>query len=238
MSESGMTEKIPQRYAEGMLVQILRWRGEVAADAQRSKKPTEVNEHLSFFPNVSLREGYMLDYVEEGGGVAGWIRPFAKPTADTLVTRVSPGMPPPFERLSLLGLKDRTEPADDEVERLYQYLDYERSAEGVFEYAFFLLELGAVHADWHAAEWLDSRPVFTKRRFDRFVARRQAGTTVPEHYGPWAVVKGDGGVTRFMVHTPVCHDCIYELVCEVEADGRVSMSRGSIVADMGPGFVY
>ena len=129
--------------------------------------------------------------------------------------------------------------AAEEVARLYQYLDYERSATGLFEYAYFVMELSSLHAGWHAGEWLDSAPIFTQEQFDSFLQGAIINNVrQPDYYGPLVRLEGDGGEVKFLVHSPVGMDRIYYLHCVVLTDGRVESHSGDVLVELGPGRVY
>ena len=214
-------ERVSQELAEGILERVLEFRDQY----DQYQRPEDVNALLSMFPEVSLKEGYILDYVlERSGEAVQQIFPFARPAddQDLLFAVPVPG-------------------ADgDPVETLYQYLRYERTPQGLFEYAFFVTELWATRASWHAAEWLSSTPVFTQKRFDELVDRAEKVDDLsrPEWYGPEAGLEERGGAVRFLVYSEMGWERIYYLEIEVDAEGRVDQRAGRIVADFGRGVIF
>ena len=87
------------------------------------------------------------------------------------------------------------------VEQLYHYLEFELSPQGLFEYAFFVIELWSMRASRHAAEWLESTPIFTDVRFDEILdrARKVGDLKRPQAFGPilpdrWQ--EGQGAIPR------------------------------------------
>ena len=120
-----MYQFVSETYAENLLESILSFR----ADWQGYTKPDEVNGLLELFPKVSLRQGHVLDYVKEVStdGITLPIRHFARPAGDATW-------------VPLLDAAEEPQRADV-ADELYQYLDYESSPEGLFEYAFFATDI-------------------------------------------------------------------------------------------------
>ena len=220
-----MFENVSEAYAENLLESVLSFR----ASWERYTKPDEVNALLGLFPKVSLKEGHALDYIQEisDDGIVLPIRPFVRPASDpTWVPLVDAAEEP-----------HRADLADE----LYQYLDYENSPEGLFEYAFFVIELWAVRASSHAVEWADSTPIFTSERFDKYLAQASKVTDLrrPQHFGPLSRRDEDGGGrVRFLVYTPAGWERIYYLESMAFSDGFVDQEAGEIVADLGLGQIF
>jgi len=218
-------ERISPESAEEILAHVLEFRDRY----DQHQKPDDVNTLLSLFPRVSLREGFMLDYVLINTGEAVQrILPFARPCHDDAVQFLPPHS------------GEEEEEAEQAVETLYQYLDYERTPQGLFEYAFFVTELWSTRVSWHAAEWLSSTPVFTQERFDQLfdAAKKANSLSRPEWYGPEAGLGEQGGAVRFLVYTQMGWKRIYYLEIGVRADGRTDMEAGDIVADFGQGIIF
>ncbi len=219
-----MFEPLPETSTDGLLDEVLRFRSHY----DRYEKPDDINALIGLFPNVSVRDGYLLDYVQAASteGVIQPIRPFARPGGDE----------------SWIPMFDPDEAAQREelVEELYQYLQFEHSAAGLFEYAFFVIELWSMRASRHAAEWLESTPIFTEARFDQILekAGRVSDLRRPEHFGPLARIDTEGGRVRFLVHTPLGWERIYYLESMVYGDGFVDQEAGEIVADLGSGHLF
>jgi|APSaa5957512622_1039677.scaffolds.fasta_scaffold07516_2 hypothetical protein len=221
MGKNGGYERVPQEPAEEILKRVLAFRDSY----DQYEKPDDVNFLLSLFPQVGLREGYVLDYVLESAGEAvQHILPYARIEG---------------EEDSLLVVSVAGEPAD-QVETLYQYLDYERSPQGLFEYVFFIAELWATRASWHAAEWLSSTPIFTEARFTGLVDRAEKvdGLSRPDWYGPEAELREAGGKVRFPVHTEMGWERIYYLEVTVNPQGSTEQVAGAVLADFGTGLLF
>lgn len=217
MEKGRMYERIPQEPAEEILKRVLEFRNSY----DQYEKPEDVNTLLSLFPRVSLEKGYILDYILEPSGEAvQQILPYIRPSGEDEMLLVMPGE------------------NKDSVETLYKYLDYERSPQGLFEYAFFITELWSTRVSWHAAEWLASTPVFTQDRFDELVDRAPKVDSLlrPEWYGPEAELTE--GEVRFLVYTEMGWTRIYYLQIAVDAQGCTEQKVGSIVADFGQGLIF
>jgi hypothetical protein len=75
-----MFESISEASAADLLTQVMAFR----TRWQEFEKPDDVNALIEIFPRVTLREGYVLDYVQEKTkeGVLLPIQPFAHPSDD------------------------------------------------------------------------------------------------------------------------------------------------------------
>lgn len=215
-------ERLPPGPAEAILERVLEFRSGYG----RYGKPDDVNALLGLFPRVWLQPGYILDYIlHQAGEAVQRILPFARPAQE--------------EDFLLVTQADGAEL--DPVESLYRYLDYERSPQGLFEYAFFITELWSTRASWHATEWLASTPIFTRERFAERVeaAARVDSVSWPEWYGPEAELKAEcGGRVRLLVYTEMGWERIYYLEMAVDHQGHTHMEAGAIVADFGQGFIF
>lgn len=217
-----MFEPIPSDAANNLLTRVIEFR-----EREVRQSPTqETAALLSLFPNVHVRDGFQLDFVQEtnSAGLKQPIRPFARPKADD----------------SWFPLFDDEIERDDLVDQLYRYLEYESTPQGLFEYAFFVIELWSLRLSRHAADWLDSTPVFDEATFDRVLS--EAGTvndlSRPEYYGPQVRFDDDSSRVRFLVHTPTGWERIYYLESLVFSDGFVEQEAGQIVADLGLGLMF
>ena len=108
---------IPSASAEELLESVLAFRSE----SQSGARPDDVKALLELFPRVSVRDGYILDYLQETtkDGVLLPIHPYARPAdANSWVP--------------LLGPIDDVE-REAAVEELYEYLEYEASPEGLID---------------------------------------------------------------------------------------------------------
>jgi len=215
-------ERLPPEPAEAILERVLEFR----SCYDRYEKPDDVNALLGLFPQVSLREGYVLDYMmDQAGEAVQRILPFARPAQE--------------EDFLLVTRDEGTEL--DPGESLYRYLDYERSPQGLFEYAFFITELWSTRASWHATEWLASTPIFTREGFAKRIdaASKVDSVSRPDWYGPEAgVAEEGGGGVRMLVYTEMGWERIYYLEIAVDRQGRTELKAGAIVADFGQGFIF
>ena len=149
-------------------------------------KPEDVNALIAPFPRVSIRNGYILDYhIDEDAetSIASSITPSARRPDDPPPEKFVDFYPLPFERESV-GYTPEEAHEQAAVNRLYQYLDYEQSPEGLFEYAFAMLELTSWRAGWHAGEWSDSSPIFCEEDFKSYLHEAPEVPAYPDHYGP------------------------------------------------------
>ncbi len=218
-------ERVPEDRAEAVLEQVLQFRQSYDC----YEKPDDVNALMGLFPSVHIRSGYQLDYDwVYHGDVIKRLRPYARPLDGQSPLLAEPISPEGEER------------SDQAVETLYQYLHYDPTPEGLFEYAFFVQELWATRASWHDAEWLATAPIFTRTRFEQTLqtAQKVVDLQEPESFAAEAVCDETGGRVRFLVHTPMGWDRIYWLEIDVEADGRPDVRAGDIVADFGQGETF
>jgi hypothetical protein len=227
MEEECTDDRILQEQAAEILDSVIRFR----KNYDQLEKPDDVNALVRLFPSVQLSEGYILDYEQvQEGEVVTRIRPFARKKDE------EEGEPLLLDFLS----PDMEGLTDQDVETLYQFLIYEKTPRGLFEYALFVLELWSTRASWHEAEWLASTPVFTQQHFEEVVgqARKVEQLNQPGWYGPKVEVLDEGGKVRFLVHTLMGWERIYYLDITIAADGRVDQQAGQIVADLGQGEIF
>lgn len=220
-----MFEPIPEAPAEEILTQVLAFRTRL----QEFEKPDDVNALIEIFPGVSLSQGFVLDYVQETtpDGLVLPIQPFARPADDD-------------SWIPMVEADAADADRDQLVEQLYRYLEFERNPQGLFEYAFFVIELWSMRASRHAAEWLDSTPIFTGARFDEVLSRAKTLHEVkrPDCFNAMCRIDDSGARVRFLVHTPVAWERVYYLESMVFSDGFVEQEAGEIVVDMGSGELF
>jgi hypothetical protein len=196
---------------------------------ERSSGQSSIEESaalLSLFPKVRIRDDFLLDFSQDKTetGVLLPIRPFVRPIADD----------------TWLPLFDSEPEREDLVEQLYQYFDYEKTPAGLFEYAFFCIELWSLRPSREAVDWLESTPIFAETGFDQALsaAANVSDLQRPHYFGPLAMLGEGGGGVRFLVHTPMGWDRIHYLESLVFSDGYVEQEAGQIVADMGSGLIF
>ena len=228
MVEECTYDRIPQEQAAEIVDNVIQFR----KNYDQYEKPDDVNALMCLFPSVQLREGYILDYEQvQEGEVVTRIRPFARKGngAEKEEPLLLDFVPPEVEGFT-----------DQDVETLYQFLIYEKTPLGLFEYACFILELWSIRASWHEAEWLASSPVFTQRHFEELIeqSRKVERLDPPNWYGPEVAMLDRDSKVRFLVHTPMGWERIYYLDITITADGRVDQQAGQIVADLGQGEIF
>lgn len=219
-----MFEEIPSDTAHQLSLQVKSFRER----PQPSRPPEDVNALLALFPHVSIRDGYILDYMVEtsADGVELPIRPFARPADDD----------------SWMPFYEGDIPERDElVEQLYQYIHFERTPIGAFEYAYFIIEMWSLRVSRYAAEWLESTPIFNEDTFEQVLSQVDKVNDLnrPASFAPTARITEDGaGRVRFLAYTPMGWERIYYLESRISADGFVDQQAGEIVADMGTGLIF
>lgn len=221
MTQGHAYEYLPPEPADSLLERVLAFRGHY----DQYPKPDDVNALLAFFPQVRLEDGYLLDYVlaNDAEGVQR-IAPYVRRRGSEDTPAEAP-------------LESSAAAAAAPVE---PRLHYERTPQGIFEYAFFLSELQATRASWHAAEWLASTPIFTEARFDALLARLAPPRELnrPTCFAPQAELTEAGGWVRFLVYTELGWERIYFLDIEVDEEGRIDQQAGTVVADFGMGILF
>lgn len=231
MSSTASELRVPGHRAERLLESVLRFR----KAWPRFHRPEDVSFLLRLFPHVALKPGYMLDYLTVGAPPETWIWPFAR-RADAMG---DPGPPPALKALGperLARSRGTGELRRAEVETLYNLLSYPRSAEGLFEYAFFVCELWALKSARRAADWLEASPVFSSRRFDEVT--RRPGTAAarvarPATFDPLVSLNpSGGGQVSMVIYREAPQRRLLNLRCRVEPDGYVRREPGQILAQL------
>lgn len=219
-----MFESISSETAVALLARVLDFRER----KERQESSQEIAQLLSLFPNVAVRDGFQLDFSQDStpAGVHQPIHPFARPVGDD----------------TWVPIFDADVGREELVEQLYQYLEYDKTPQGLFEYAFFVIEMWSMRASRHAAEWLNSTPIFDDAAFDLALSEKVKSTEDvrrPDDFGPQArLADMGGGRVRFLAHTPMGWERIYYLESLVFSDGYVDQEAGEIVADMGAGLIF
>jgi hypothetical protein len=224
--------QLPGHRAERLLESVLRFR----KAWPRYHRPEDVAFLMRLFPHVSLKAGYTLDYLTVGMPPESWIWPYAR-RADAMG---DPGPPPALKALGperLARSRGTGELRRAEVETLYSLLSYPRTADGLFEYAFFISELWAFKSAHRAADWLEASPVFSARRFDEIVRRGAPGAARlprPASLDPaMSLHPSGGGEVRFLIYREAPHRRLLTLRCRVEPDGFVRREPGEVLAQLG-----
>ncbi len=230
MALTSREHQVPGYRAERILDGVLRFR----KSWSRYHRPDDVNHLLKLFPELSLARGLTLDYLLIGGGEAGWIWPYVRPAQKGLKAELPPELAAiPRDQLATQRGDEALKPLVTNT--LYRYIEYERTAMGLFEYAFFINELWATKSAAKDAEWLKLQPLFTRWQFDAVL--RKAGRALvrvarPDSYDPLVFLSPvGGGEVRFLVYHERGWKRIAYLHCLVDPEGSVERSEGELIAN-------
>lgn len=230
MDRASGGERVPGHRVDRTLEAVARFRG----NWRRYHRPDDVNHLLRLFRKVELQRGYVLDYIALGGSESGWIWPYARSESPGVATELPAELRGvPSDRLasegrdgSLRSLAART---------LYRHLSFERSAEGLFEYAYFVNELWATKSAGRESDWLMLEPLVVRHKFDA-VLRREADRLVrvakPDHYDPVVRLEGSSGRVELLAYQTGPWKRIIRLSMDVQADGSASWQPLDVVASL------
>ncbi|MBI3165316.1 MAG: hypothetical protein IT309_00535 [Anaerolineales bacterium] len=115
----------------------------------------DVNEYFSVLPNLSMTDGYTLDYVFYGDSLGGFPVLAARP-ADL----------PPYGT--------RADIPDPDLEKYWKYLEVKDTEQGYFDFVAFTSAAAQFYLVWHA-NYYDSEIVCDQNAVDVIVAERQTG---------------------------------------------------------------
>jgi hypothetical protein len=224
-------QRVPGALAERLYVSIQRYRNAWS----RYKRPEDLRQLLRVFPNVRTKEGYVLDYIPMGGPKSGWIWPFAKPQ----MYEQEDYLPEDLEGLARDQLTSmRWTEEGDQIARktLYQYLRYPPTQLGLFEYAFFVMELWSTKSESKAADWLNMSFIFSRHRFDTLILKSQATKRIrrPDVYEPTVQIDpAGGGKIQFLAYEPRGWKRVLHMFLHVEPSGHVESEPGVVLVDLG-----
>ncbi|MGA9533471.1 MAG: hypothetical protein WBR18_12205 [Anaerolineales bacterium] len=230
MERSTGGERVAGYRVDRILEAVERFRG----NWRRYHRPDDVNHLLRQFRKVDLQRGYVLDYIALGSSESGWIWPFARrDTPGTNAELPSVLREIPSDRLASEGRAGSLHSVA--VQSLYRYLSFERSPQGLFEYAYFINELWATKSPGRESDWLSLVPLLVRHKFDA-VLRREADRLVrvskPDHYDPLVFVEGAGGRVQFLAYQSGPWKRIIRLALKVEDDGSVGWQPLDVVASL------
>ena len=224
-------QRVPGALAERLYTAIQRYRNAWS----RYKRPEDLRQLLRIFPNVTISEGYLLDYVPMGGPKSGWIWPFAKPIQgaddDYLPDELSE-----LARDQLSGMRDTPEGQRIAQQTLYRHLRYPGTQLGLFEYSLFVKELWATKSETKAEEWLNLGLLFSRQRFDGVIYKAQSAKRIrrPGVYEP--TVRSDpagGGKVQMLAYDSVAWKRIFSILLRVDKNGHVTSESGKVLVDLG-----
>ena len=197
----------------------------------RHHRPDDLRQLLRLFRKVELRQGYQLDYISLQRGGVRRIWPYARLERNQEAPEKLLGIPP--DRLA--DENPGGSLSDVEAESLYQHIDYERSALGLAEYAFFMTELWAFKSKSWAEDWLGLEPLVARHAFES-VLRKSPGQLVrvsrPDHYDPTVILEDVGGRVRFLAYQAKPLRRILQIELQVEASGHVSWQPLEVIASL------
>ena len=224
-------QTVPGALAERLYIAIQRYRNAWS----RYKRPEDLRQLIRIFPNVTIKEGYILDYIPMGGPKSGWIWPFVKP----IMHEHEEYLPDELANLArdqLTGMRGTPEGKRIAEQTLYKYLRYPGTQLGIFEYAIFVMELWATKSDVKAREWLNLGLVFSRQRFDSLILKSQSAKRIrrPEVYEPTVRLDpGRGAKVQFLAYESIGWKRVFYLVLKVDQGGKVERAHGKVLVDLG-----
>ncbi len=115
----------------------------------------DVNEYFTVLPNLSMQDGYTLDYVFYGDSLGGFPVLAARPT----------NLPP---------FGTREDIPEEDLEKYWKYLEVRDTEQGYFEFIALTSTAGQFYLVWHA-NYYDSEIVCDQAAVDVIVVDRQTG---------------------------------------------------------------
>lgn len=185
---------------------------------------------LEVLERVRLRDGYVVRYRFYGRrGSDLLVRPFVA-RADTDVSaalRLLDWHPPP-DAGAVAGSREARD-----VELLYQYFQYPRSADGVFEYWMAMQEL------WASQRWIHSTVVTDAEQLAALTLGAEWHVDRPvERCEPGVVLAADGsGQLAVLVHCPIERYMVtFNRVC-IHPDQSIELAETLVVAQGPRGYL-
>lgn len=224
-------QKVPGALAERLFVSINRFRNAWS----RYKRPEDLRQLLRIFPNVRTTEGYILDYIPMGGPKSGWIWPFAKRE----IYDQEDYLPEELDGLArdqLMGMRGTEEGEQIAKMTLYQHLRYPPTQLGIFEYAFFVMELWATKSESKAGDWLNMSFIFSRHRFDTLILKSQSTKRIrrPGVYEPTVQINpAGGGKVQFIAYESRGWKRVIQILLRVDPRGHVKSEPGQVLVDLG-----
>jgi hypothetical protein len=225
-------KNVPGHRAERIYLEVMRFR----RSWQRFHRPEDLRQLLRIFPDISLRESYILDYIRLGGEEGGWIWPFARPIGLEGDAGIPAGLDE-IPRDSLISKRRSVDLRNLEIDTLYSHIDYPPTPLGLFEYFFFVNELWATKSASKAADWLNTVFIFSRRGFDQQI-RKVPGVakrvTRPPVYDPVVRIASEGGGSlRYFGYIGGPWKRIIQFECDIDADGYFQQKQGKVYVAWG-----
>ncbi len=224
-------QTVPGALAERLYVAIQRYRNAWS----RYKRPEDLRQLIRIFPNVTIKEGYILDYIPMGGPKSSWIWPFAKP----IMHEHDEYFPDELAKLArdqLTGMRGTPDGKRIAEQTLYKYLRYPSTQLGIFEYAIFVMELWATKSEEKAREWLNLGLIFSRQRFDSLILKSHSAKRIrrPGGYEPTVRLDpGRGGKVQFLAYESIGWKRVFYLLLKVDQGGKVEREHGKVLVDLG-----
>lgn len=115
----------------------------------------DVNEYFTVLPNLSMTDGYTLDYVFYGDSLGGFPVLAARPD-------------------DLPAYETREDIPNEDLEKYWKYLDVQDTEQGYFDFVAFTSTAAQFYLFWHA-NYYDLEIVCDRNAVDAIVTERQTG---------------------------------------------------------------
>lgn len=227
---SGKTSQIPAFRVAPLWEQIKRYR----RAALTKVPPADVQGLVSLFRSVRLAEGYSLGCIRVGSRERGWIWPYAVREA----AGAAPAPPKklaeiPVDRLASGRLDDNLRPLI--LETLNRHLVWDRTPQGLLEYALLVRELWSMKSESQEADWLSIDFVLTRHSLHQILRRAGRATirsSLDDSLDPRAVLSYGGGRVILLGHLEMPWQRVLEITLRVDRDGWVSWESGQVVLNL------
>ncbi|NIM95489.1 MAG: hypothetical protein GTO18_17465 [Anaerolineales bacterium] len=231
MTDQSLGQRVAGHLAERIYGNVLRFR----RGWNRYRQPEDLKQLLKLFPNVSLLEGYRLDYLQMGSVESGWIWPYAcleSAEGEEGLPEVLAGM----HRDQLISLRDTPEARGIAIGTLNSYLRYSSTPLGLFEYAFFMSELWSTKSSAVAGDWLELELIFSRFAFDNLLRKTPyviKRIKRPDTYDPQTQLESKrGGEVSFLAYRGGAFKHIFVLKANVDPMGSVIRETGDVLVVM------
>ena len=224
-------QKVPGALAERLYASIQRYRNAWS----RYKRPEDLRQLIRIFPNVTMAENHLLDYIPMGGPKSSWIWPFAK----HVMQEHEDYLPQELQELArdqLMSMRGTPEGKRIAEQTLYRYLRYPSTQLGIFEYAVFVMELWATKSESKASEWLHLGLIFSRHRFDTLILKSHSAKRIrrPGVYEPTVQIDpGGGGKVQFLAYDSAGWKRVFHMLLRVDQSGHVESEHGTVLVDLG-----
>lgn len=231
MSFRDRVHKVPGALAQRLYTSIQRFRKAWF----RYKRPEDMRQLLRTFPNVTLAEGNILDYIPMGGPKSSWIWPFVKPNIYINQDYLPDGLED-LARDQLMSMRGTPEGVQVAKQTLYKYFQYPRTQLGFFEYAIFVVELWATKSETKAKDWLDLNLIFSRQSFDNLILKSGSAKRIrrPEVYEPTVEIDPDGSAkVSFLAFDSTGWKRVLHMLLKIDSGGHVESEPGKVLVDLG-----